>query len=144
MWKETHFNGIMAKPIYEECWKKLDHERRVHACSGHKPHNTHCQHKKKRRVESRERERKRWKTAGARKKGPGMSTGRRENTQLMDLFGMYQKGKKKKGSARGREMWRKQLSLTCRSRSCYCCVCVGGPRIDGFTKRTTTTAAYIK
>jgi hypothetical protein len=57
--------------------------------------------KEKESVKSRE---KRWKTAGARKKGPGMSTGRRENTQLMDLFGMYQKGKKKKGSARGREM----------------------------------------
>lgn len=38
------------------------------------------------------------------KRSRDTSTGRRENTQLMDLFGMYQKGKKKKGSARGREM----------------------------------------
>ena len=74
--------------LYEECWKKLDHERRVHACSRHKPHNTHCQHQKKKKKEE-----KRVKEDGKKKKKKdgNVQEGSRDvdwtkKTQLMDLY----------------------------------------------------------
>lgn len=77
----------------------------------------------KRKEEKRESKRRREKRKEKKKmttcrKGLGMSTGRRKHTTNGSIQHI-------KREARGREMWRKQLSLTCRSRSCCCAVWVG-------------------
>lgn len=63
---------------------------------------------------------------GRKEKGPGMSTGRRENTQLMDLFGMYQKEEKREARVDVKCEGNSWVWRVAPAAAAAVCVCGGG------------------
>ena len=128
-WRTYMKSAERNSTMKDVCMLAQDTSRTTHIV------NIKRRRRRKRRESKRRREKKekkRWQRAG-RVSGCRLDEENTTNGSIQHI----------KREARGREMWRKQLSLTCRSRSCCCAVWVGRTDLQSGQQQQHKTKIFV-